>query len=76
MLKLYTKSKLQSDKGMKAEEINNLLSIPDLKSTLEGNTTIYSTGEFTDILEARQYKQQLANKGYLSAVVMEDNRGN
>ena len=63
------------DKGMKAEEINNLLSIPDLKSTLEGNTTIYSTGEFTDILEARQYKQQLANKGYLSAVVMEDNRG-
>ena len=34
---------------MKAEEINNLLSIPDLKSTL-GNTTIYS-GEFTDILE-------------------------
>ena len=63
------------DKGMKAEEINNLLSIPDLKSTLEGNTTIYSTGEFTDMLEARQYKQQLANKGYLSAVVMEDNRG-
>lgn len=63
------------DKGMKAEEINKLMSIPDLKSTLEGKTTIYSTGEFGDVLEARQYKQQLANKGYLSAVVLEDNRG-
>ena len=63
------------DKGMKAEEINKLLSIPDLKSTLEGQTTIYSTGEFTDVLDARQYKQQLANKGYLGAVVMEDNMG-
>lgn len=63
------------DKGMKAEEINKLMSIPDLKSTLEGQTTIYSTGEFEDVIEARQYKQQLANKGYLSAVVLEDNRG-
>ena len=63
------------DKGMKAEEINKLMSIPDLKSTLEGKTTIYSSGEFSDILDARQYKQQLANKGYLSALVMEDNRG-
>ena len=42
---------------------------------MKGKTTIYSTGEFTDVLDARQYKQQLANKGYLSAVVMEDNRG-
>ena len=60
---------------MKAEEINKLMSIPDLKSTLEGKTTIYSTGEFADVLDAREYKQKLANKGYLSAVVMEDNRG-
>ena len=63
------------DKGMKAEEINKLLSTPDLKSTLEGQTTIYFTGEFADVLDARQYKQQLANKGYLGAIVMEDNRG-
>ena len=63
------------DGDMKAEEINKLLSIPDLKSTIEGQTIIYSTGEFSDLLDARQYKQQLANKGYLGAVVMEDNQG-
>ena len=62
------------DEGMNAEEINKLMSIPDLKSTMEGKTTIYSTGEFGDMLEARQYKQQLANKVYLSAVVIEDDQ--
>ncbi len=63
------------DKGMKADEINKLLSTPDLKSTIEGQTTIYFTGEFADVLDARQYKQKLANKGYLGAIVMEDSRG-
>jgi hypothetical protein len=63
------------DKGMKAELINKLMSIPDLKSTIEGKTTIYTTGEYGDVLEARQYKQQLANKGYLNAFVLEDDRG-
>ena len=73
--KVYKVQIAMHDKGIKAEEINKLMSIPDLKSTLEGTTTIYSTGEFTDLLDARQYKQQLANKGYIGAVVMEDNRG-
>ncbi len=73
--KVYKVQVAMRDKGMNAEEINKLMSIPDLKSTMEGKTTIYSTGEFGDMLEARQYKQQLANKGYLSAVVMEDDRG-
>ena len=72
---LYKVQIAMHDKRMKAEEINKLMSIPDLKSTLEGKTTIYSTGEFTDLLDARHYKQKLANKGYLGAVVMEDNRG-
>jgi hypothetical protein len=77
-LKAFTVYKVQiamHDKGMKAELINKLMSIPDLKSTIEGKTTIYTSGEFYDVLEARQYKQQLANKGYINAFVLEDNQG-
>ena len=41
------------DGDMKAEEINKLLSIPDLKSTIEGQTIIYSTGEFSRFIRCK-----------------------
>ena len=63
------------DKGISAEKINNLLSITDLKSTLIQKTSVYFSGEFENMLEAREYNKQMVLKGYDKSVVMEDLRG-
>ena len=63
------------DKGISAEKINNLLSISDLKSTLIQKTSVYFSGEFENMLEAREYNKQMVLKGYDKSVVMEDLRG-
>ena len=64
-----------AEKGMDAATINKLLSIGNLESTIEGKVTIYTAGDFEDVLEARLHQKELMSKGYLSAFVLEDNRG-
>ena len=61
--------------GIEAAEINRLMSIINLKSTLENNYTVYYTGEFTDVLKARQKQKQLLNSGYNNVLVIEDAQG-
>ena len=51
------------------------MSIINLKSTLENNHTVYYTGEFTDVLKARQKQKQLLNSGYNNVLVIEDAQG-
>lgn len=73
--KVYKIQIAMYDKGMEAATINKLLSIGNLKSTIEGKVTIYTAGDFKDVLEARLHQQELMNKGYFNAFVLEDNRG-
>ena len=61
--------------GIEAAEINKLMSIANLKSTLENNHTEYYIGEFTDVLKARQKQKQLLNSGYNNVLVIEDAQG-
>ena len=61
--------------GIEAAEINRLMSIINLKSTLENNYTVYYSGEFTDMLKARQKQKQLLNSGYNNVLVIEDTQG-
>ena len=61
--------------GIEASEINRLMSIKNLKSTLENNFTVYYLGEFKDVLIARQKQKQLINSGYMNVIVIEDNQG-
>ena len=61
--------------GIEAKEINRLMSIIDLKSTLENNSTVYYSGEYDDVLKARQKQKQLINSGYSNILVVEDNQG-
>jgi hypothetical protein len=63
------------DKGIEAAEINRLMSIINIKSTLEGDYTVYYSGEFDDVLRARQKQKQLINSGYNDVYVVEDNQG-
>ena len=51
------------------------MSIINLKSTIENNHTVYYTGEFDDVLKARQKQKQLLNSGYDSVLVIEDDQG-
>ncbi len=61
--------------GIEASEINRLMSIKNLKSTLENNFTVYYLGEYKDVLKARQKQKQLINSGYMNVIVIEDNQG-
>jgi hypothetical protein len=61
--------------GIEAAEINRLMSIINIKSTLEGDYTVYYTGEFEDVLKARQKQKQLLNSGYKDVYVIEDKQG-
>ena len=61
--------------GIEAAEINRLMSIINLKSTLENNSTVYYSGEYYDVLKARQKQKQLINSGYSNILVVEDNQG-
>ncbi len=61
--------------GIEAAEINRLMSIKNLKSTLENNYAVYYAGEFTDVLKARQKQKQLLNSGYNNVLVIEDAQG-
>ncbi len=72
---LYKIQIANTQKQMKASEINKLMSIIDLKSTLEDGETVYTSGEFKDILEARQKQNQLLNSGYSNVYVLEDKEG-
>ena len=63
------------NKGIEAAEINRLMSIINIKSTLEGGYTVYYSGEFDDVLRARQKQKQLINSGYNDVYVVEDNQG-
>jgi hypothetical protein len=72
---LYKLQIATSEKKMKASEINKLMSIIDLKSTLENDNTVYTSGEYEDVLEARQKQNQLLNSGYESVSVIEDKEG-
>ena len=51
------------------------MSIIDLKSTKINDEVLYSSGEFTDVLEARQKQNQLIISGYPNALVIEDIQG-
>ena len=61
--------------GIEASEINKLMSIKNLKSTLSNDFTIYYLGEYKDVLKARQKQKQLINSGYENTMVIEDNQG-
>ena len=61
--------------GIEASEINRLMSIKNLKSTLSNDFTIYYLGEYKDVLKARQKQKQLINSGYVNTMVIEDNQG-
>ncbi len=61
--------------GIEASEINKLMSIKNLKSTLSNDFTIYYLGEYKDVLQARQKQKQLINSGYENTMVIEDNQG-
>ena len=61
--------------GIEASEINRLMSIKNLKSTLSNDFTIYYLGEYKDVLKARQKQKQLINSGYENTMVIEDNQG-
>ena len=61
--------------GIEPSEINRLMSIKNLKSTLENNFTVYYLGDFKDVLKARQKQKQLINSGYMNVIVIEDNQG-
>ena len=61
--------------GIEASEINRLMSIKNLKSTLSNDFTIYYLGEYKDVLKARQKQKQLINSGYMNTMVIEDNQG-
>jgi len=62
-------------KNLSASKINTLMSIIDLKSTKINDEVLYSSGEFTDVLEARQKQNQLIISGYPNALVIEDIQG-
>ena len=47
--------------GIEPSEINRLMSIKNLKSTIEDNFTVYYLGDFKDVLKARQKQKQLIN---------------
>ena len=61
--------------GIEASEINRLMSIKNLKSTLSNDFTIYYLGKYKDVLKARQKQKQLINSGYVNTMVIEDNQG-
>jgi len=61
--------------GMDVSEINRLMSIANIKSTLEGDYTVYYSGEYEDVLKARQRQKQLINSGYNNVFVVEDKQG-
>ena len=61
--------------GIEPSEINRLMSIKNLKSTIEDNFTVYYLGDFKDVLKARQKQKQLINSGYKNVIVIEDNQG-
>ncbi|MGC6428728.1 MAG: outer membrane beta-barrel protein [Flavobacteriales bacterium] len=65
------KSKMQLEAG----EINKLMSIVDIKSTKENDDVIYFSGEYDDLLVARQKQNQLIISGYPNSVVIEDKQG-
>ena len=70
-----TTYKIQISKGKKnlsASQINKLMSIVDLKSTKLGDEVLYTSGEFDDMLKARQKQNQLIISGYPNALVLED----
>lgn len=62
-------------KNLSASKINTLMSIIDLKSTKVGDEVLYSSGDFEDMLEARQKQNQLIISGYPNALVIEDIQG-
>ena len=67
--------KIQISKGKKnlsAGQINKLMSIVNLKSTKVDDEVLYTSGEYSDLLEARQKQNQLIISGYPKALVIED----
>ena len=72
---IYKLQIAKHSEGIDAAEINRLMSIINIKSTLEGDYTVYYTSEFKDVLKARQKQKQLLNSGYKDVYVIEDNQG-
>jgi hypothetical protein len=62
-------------KGMDASEINRLMSISNIKSTIEGDYTSYYSGEYEDLMKANQRQKQLINSGYSNTYIVEDKQG-
>ena len=63
------------DKGIKAAEINRLMSIVDLKSTIVDDQTYYTSGEYKDLLVAKQKLDQFIISGYTNSEILEDVQG-
>jgi hypothetical protein len=65
----------KNNKSLDAGEINKLMSIIDIKSTKDNNDVIYFSGEYEDLLVARQKQNQLIISGYPNSLVIEDKQG-
>ena len=74
--KTYYKIQMaKHSKGMDASEINRLISISNIKSTIEGDYTSYYSGEYEDLMKANQRQKQLINSGYSNTYIVEDKQG-
>ena len=74
--KTYYKIQMaKHSKGMDASEINRLMSISNIKSTIEGDYTSYYSGEYEDLMKANQRQKQLINSGYSNTYIVEDKQG-
>ena len=73
--KIYKLQIAKHSAGMDAAEINRLMSINNIKSTIEGNYTVYYSGEYDDLLKANQRQMQLINSGYNNVMIIEDIQG-
>ena len=57
--------------GIPPELINKFLSIPDIISTtVNDSVTVYTTGSYTDVAQAKKRKNDLLNSGISSAIVV------
>ena len=72
---IYKLQIAKHEKGIEASEINRLMSISNIKSTLEDNFTVYYSGEYDDILYANRKQKQLINSGYSNIELIEDIQG-
>ena len=63
---IYKLQIAKHSEGIDAAEINRLMSIINIKSTLEGDYTVYYTSEFKDVLMQGKSK----NNSYSTVVII------